>query len=66
MDKAKIIEFLYMTLPVTITCFFVIVLTAICTSRWLTIVIQLPAWVALLWWLYMTKEIYNGLLEEIR
>lgn len=66
MDKAKIIEFLYMTLPVMITCFFVIVLTAICNIRWLIILVQLPAWAALLWWLYMTKEIYNGLLDEIR
>lgn len=65
MNKAKIIEFLYMTLPVMITCFFVIVITAICEQRWLIIVVQLPAWIALLWWLYMTKEIYNGLIEEM-
>lgn len=65
MDEHKIIEFVYMTLPVMITCFFVVVLTAICEQRWLIIVLQLPAWIVLLWWLYMTKEIYNGLLEEV-
>ena len=65
MDKHKIIEFIYMTLPVMITCFFVIVITAICEQRWLIILVQLPAWVALLWWLYMTKEIYNGVIEEM-
>ena len=66
MNKKKLVEFIYMTLPVMITCFFVVVLTAICENRWLVIIIQLPAWFALLWWLYMTKEIYNGLLDEIQ
>ena len=65
MDKKKLIEFLYMTLPVTITCFFVVVLTAICTNRLVIILVQLPAWGSLLWWLYMTKEIYNGVVEEM-
>lgn len=65
MDKRKLIEFIYMTLPVMITCFFVIVITAICEQRWLIILVQLPAWIALLWWLYMTKEIYNGVVEEM-
>ena len=65
MDKRKIIEFIYMTLPVMITCFFIVVLTAICEQRWLIILVQLPAWIALLWWLYMTKEIYNGVVEEM-
>lgn len=65
MKKAKIIEFIYMTLPVMITWFFVIVLTAICENRLIIILVQLPAWIALLWWLYMTKEIYNGLIEEM-
>jgi len=56
MDKDYIKLYIFTVMPVLITAFFVISLTLICEIRWLIALIQIPAWAALVWWLYMARE----------
>jgi len=54
--KGDIKEYIFTVMPVLVTAFFVISLTLICETRWLIALIQLPAWIALVWWLYMAQS----------
>ena len=54
--------FLFTAMPVMIACFFTIALTLICTTRWVTALVQIPVWGALLWWVYALKNYYSDLL----
>jgi len=54
--------FLFTALPVMIAAFFTIALTLICETRWITALVQIPVWGALVWWVYALKN-YFGLIE---
>lgn len=56
-DNVK--QYVFAVMPILITAFFIISLTLICEKRWLIALIQIPAWIALVWWLYMAKETYE-------
>ena len=62
MEK-EVKNYIFAVMPILVTAFFVITLTLICEVRWLIALVQLPAWVALVWWLYMAKENYELLVE---
>ena len=51
--------FIFTTLPVMIACFFTVALTLICTARWLTALVQIPVWGALIWWTYTLRNFYD-------
>ena len=51
--------FLFTALPVMIACFFTIALTLICEVRWITALVQIPVWGALVWWVYALKNYYD-------
>jgi hypothetical protein len=59
MEPENIKQYVFAVMPVLITAFFVISLTLICETRWLIALIQIPAWIALIWWLYMAKQMYE-------
>ena len=52
-------DYIFAVMPIIVTAFFVIVVTLISPNKWLTAVLQIPAWIALIWWLYMAKENYE-------
>lgn len=54
--------FLFTAMPVIIACFFTVSLTLICEVRWITALVQIPVWGALVWWVYALKNYYNDLL----
>ena len=62
MEK-EVKNYIFAVMPILVTAFFVITLTLICEIRWLIALVQLPAWIALVWWLYMAKENYELLVE---
>ena len=51
--------FLFTALPVMIAAFFTIALTLICETRWITALVQIPVWGALVWWVYALKNYFN-------
>ena len=51
--------FLFTALPVMIAAFFTIALTLICPTRWITALVQIPVWGALIWWVYALKNYYD-------
>lgn len=51
--------FLFTALPVMIAAFFTIALTLICEARWVTALVQIPVWGALIWWVYALKNYYD-------
>lgn len=52
-------QYLFAVMPILITAFFIISLTLICEDRLIIALIQLPAWLSLVWWLYMAKDNYE-------
>ena len=56
-------NYIFAVMPIIVMAFFVIVVTLISPNKWLTAAIQIPAWIALVWWLYMAKENYELMLE---
>lgn len=46
-------------LPIVLAGFLIICLTLICPWRWVTALVQIPVWVALVWWQYAIREYYN-------
>ena len=56
--KVLLFTFLMVALPIVISMFCVIVITALSPHRWLTIALQMPVWLLLLWWMYY-KDIYQ-------
>lgn len=50
--------FIFTALPIIIAAFFTIALTLICDSRWITALVQVPVWIALVWWVYALRSYY--------
>ena len=57
--KKEYKDYIFAVMPIIVTAFFVIVVTLISPNKWLTAALQIPAWAALIWWLYMAKENYE-------
>ena len=57
--KKEIKDYIFAVMPIIVTAFFIIVVTLISPNKWLTAALQIPAWFALVWWLYMAKENYE-------
>ena len=57
--NAETRQFIFTALPVMIACFFTIALTLICPWRWVTALVQIPVWGALIWWVYALKNYYD-------
>lgn len=62
MDE-RILQFLFTAMPVIIAAFFTVSLTLICPWKWVTALVQIPVWVALIWWTYALRNYYNMLLD---
>ena len=56
-DETK--SFLFTAMPVIIAAFFTIALTLICPWTWVTALVQIPVWAALIWWTYALRNYYN-------
>lgn len=51
--------FIFSALPVVIAAFFTIAITLICDSKWITALVQVPVWLAIIWWVYALRDYYN-------
>ena len=51
--------FIFSALPVVIAAFFTIAITLICDSKWITALVQVPVWLAIIWWVYALRGYYN-------
>lgn len=56
-DKSR--QFIFVAMPVFIVAFFVLALTIICPWRWVTALVQIPAWGALIYWQYICRDYYE-------
>ena len=50
--------FIFTALPVIIAAFFTIAVTLISENKWITALVQIPAWLALIWWVYALRNYY--------
>lgn len=58
--KLTLKEFAYTGVPVFIAMFCIIVFTALSPWRWVTILLQIPVWIILLWWMYAKENLYGN------
>lgn len=57
--KMETKQYIFAVMPILVMAFFVISLTLLCDNKWIVAIVQIPAWIALVWWLYMAKENYE-------
>ena len=54
--KAYTEIYLLSALPLIISMFCIVVITALCDSKWINILLQAPVWGILLWWMWVKEE----------
>ena len=59
MVSEEVKKFLFTVMPILISAFTILSITLICNHKWLTALIQIPVWLALIWWLYMKEEFFD-------
>ena len=52
-------NFIFTALPIMIACFFTIAITLICDNKWITALVQIPVWGALVWWVYALRSYFD-------
>ena len=49
-------EFILYVMPVIIMAFLIIAITLICDNKWITALVQIPAWAGLILWMWIRHK----------
>ena len=51
--------YLVQVMPILISAFTIVAITMISPNKWLTAGIQIPIWLALIWWFYAKENFFD-------
>ena len=46
-------EFILYVMPIVIMAFLIIAITLICNNKWITALVQIPAWAGIVLWIWI-------------
>ena len=49
-------RFIMAIMPLIIAMFCILVVSALCETRWLQIFLEIPVWAALIWWMWVDNR----------
>ena len=52
-------KYLFQVMPILISAFTILSITLISNHKWLTALVQIPIWIALIWWLYAKENFFD-------
>lgn len=52
-------KYLVQVMPILISAFTIVALTMISNNKWLTAGVQIPIWLALIWWFYAKENFFD-------
>jgi hypothetical protein len=46
-------RFILAVMPLILAAFCILAISIICENRWVLVLLQIPVWVAVIWWMWM-------------